>query len=98
MGQDYRDGSNNRYLPMFEDPVLVFGADGGDMVRTVERARSRGISFSIFTRDLFNTFNDVDNRAAVEAVAADALDIVGMAFRADRKTADKVLKGLRLLR
>lgn len=98
VGEDYRDGSNNRYLPMFKDPVLVFGADGGDMVRTVDRARSRGISFSIFTRDLFNTFNDIDNRAAIEAVAADMLDIVGMAFRTDRKTADKVLKGLKLLR
>jgi hypothetical protein len=56
------------------------------------------VSFSIFTRDLFGTFNDDDNRAAVARVAGPELDIVGLAFRCERKTADKVLKGLKLLK
>lgn len=98
VGEDYRDASGNRYLPMFQDPVLVFGATADEMSRTVERARGRDVAFSIFTRDLFSTFNDVDNRAAVATVAADDLDVVGLAFRADRKTADKVLKHLKLAR
>ncbi len=78
---------------MFQNPVLVFGATAEEIARTVERARSRGIDFTIFTRDLFGTFNDADNRAAVASVTADHLDVVGMAFRSDRKVADKVLKG-----
>jgi hypothetical protein len=98
VGEEYRDASSNRYLPMFRDPVLVFGASSEEMIRTVERARNRGIPFSIFTRDLFDTFNDVDNRAAVAAVVADNLDVVGLAFRTEHKVADKVLKGLKLLR
>ena len=98
VGEDYRDASSNTYLPMFKDPVLVFGASAEEMARTVERGRSRGLSFSIFTEDLFQTFNDVDNRAAVTAVPADRLNVVGMAFRCDRKVADKVLKGLKLLK
>ncbi|RJG39890.1 DUF2000 domain-containing protein [Mesorhizobium sp. DCY119] len=98
VGEDYRDASNNLYLPMFKDPVLVFGAGAEEMVRTVERARGRDVSFSIFTRDLFETFNDIDNRAAVAAVPVGELDVVGLAFRIDRKSADKVLKGLKLLR
>lgn len=98
VGEDYRDASNNCYLPMFKDPVLVFGAGAEEMVRTVERARNRGVAFSIFTRDLFDTFNDADNRAVVAAVTGENLDVVGLAFRADRKIADKVLKGLKLLR
>ncbi len=98
VGEAYRDASDNRYLPMFKDPVLVFGASPEEMARTVERARSRDVPFSIFTRELFDTFNDVDNRAAVAAVAAGDLDVVGLAFRSDRKSADKVLKGLKLLR
>lgn len=98
VGGVYQDASGNLYLPMFKDPVLVFGANADEMARTVERGRSRDIPFSIFTRDLFNTFNDADNRAAVSAVSAENLEVVGMAFRTDRKTADKVLKGLKLLK
>ena len=98
VGESYRDGSHNTYLPMFKDPVLVFGATTEGMARTIERCRSRGVLFSIFTEDLFNTFNDLDNRAAVAAVAADKLRAVGIAFRCDQKIADKVLKGLKLLK
>lgn len=32
------------------------------------------------------------------SLEADALDVVGLAFRTDRKAADKILKGLKLLR
>ncbi|MGE4431936.1 MAG: DUF2000 family protein [Sphingobium sp.] len=97
-GEDYRDASGNAYLPMFKDPVLIFGASADEMARTVERGRSRGFAFAIFTEDLFQTFNDADNRAAVARVPAGDLKVVGMAFRTDRKTADKVLKGLKLLK
>lgn len=98
VGELYRDASGNPYLPMLKDPVLVFGASAEAMKRAVERARARGVSLSIFTRELFGTFNDADNRAAVAAVAADHLDVVGLAFRTERKIADKVLDGLKLLR
>lgn len=98
VGLTYQDGSGLTYLPMFKDPVLVFGADAAELGRTADRARSRNVEFSIFTEDLFGTFNDVDNRAAVAAVGTADLNIVGIAFRADRKSADKVAKGLRLLK
>ena len=98
VGETYRDASGNTYLPMFKDPVLVFGASAEHMARTVERARSRDVAFSIFTRQLFDTFNDADNRAAVAGVAAADLEVVGMALRADRKIVDKILKGLSLLK
>lgn len=47
---------------------------------------------------LFATGNDDDNRAAVAAVEADALDLVGLALHDDRKAVDKVVKGLKLHR
>ena len=43
---------------------------------------------------MFATGNDEDNRAAVRAVAADALDLVGLALRAPHRDADAVLRGL----
>ena len=98
VGEPYADASGNAYLPMFREPVLVFGATADELRRTADRARSRGVPFSVFTEALFSTFNDADNRAAVASVEAEALVPVGLAFRCQRKTADKILKGLKLLR
>jgi hypothetical protein len=39
--------------------------------------------------------HDEANRAAVAAVAADDLDLVAIALRAERKTVDKVVDKLR---
>ena len=94
----YEDGSGNRYLPMFKQPVLVFSADAPAIRRAYERARERNLAFSLFTEELFATGNDIDNRAAMKAVPVDDLRIVGMALRAEKKTVDKVLKGLSLHR
>lgn len=51
---------------------------------------------SIYTMDLFLTYNDVDNRAAVASVPTESLDLAGLAFHAPRKVTDKVIKGLKL--
>jgi hypothetical protein len=96
VGEPYVDGSGNAYLPMFRQPLLVYAADAAGIRRAYERAMARGVvQLAIFTRELFATPNDVANRAAVAAVAADELDLVGLALRAERKTVDKVLDRLR---
>jgi hypothetical protein len=64
--------------------------------RAYERAMSRDVTPAVYTNELFATNHDKANRAAVAGVAADELDLVGMAFRADRKTVDKVVDRLRL--
>jgi hypothetical protein len=43
---------------------------------------------------MFATGHDAANREAVRAVAADDLDIVGIALRAPHRDADAVLRGL----
>ncbi len=50
---------------------------------------------AIYTKDMFSTGNDSDNRAAVMAVKEDNLDIVGLAFVAERKVFDKIVSGLK---
>jgi hypothetical protein len=95
VGEPYRDASGNEYLPMFVQPVLVYAADLDALRRAYERAMSRGVTPAVYTRDLFETNHDEANRAAVAVVAADDLDLVGIAFRADRKTVDKVVDRLR---
>jgi hypothetical protein len=96
VGEPYADGSGNRYLPMLRQPVVVYAADAAGIRRAHERAMARDVDqLSIFTRELFSTPHDEANRAAVAAVPADELDLVGIALRAERKTVDKVLDRLR---
>jgi hypothetical protein len=95
VGEPYRDASGNEYLPMFVQPVLVYEADSAALRRAYDRAMDRGVTPAIYTRDLFSTNHDEANRAAVAPVPADALDLVGIALRADRKTVDKIVDRLR---
>src|SRR5947199_10856363 len=84
VGEPYEDGSGNRYLPMFRQPVLIFAADAAGMRRAYERAMDRGIELAIYTRELFATGHDAANRAAVAEVTADELDLVGIAMWGDK--------------
>ncbi len=84
------------YLPMFRQLVMVFAGTSSQLRVVYERARSRDLHFAIYTEELFRIGNDRDNRAAVRAVASETLNLVGMAFWEDKKTTDKILKGLSL--
>jgi hypothetical protein len=95
VGEPYMDGSGNRYLPMFRQPVMVFGADAPGIRRAYERARQRGVELAIYTQELFATSHDEANRAAVEAVPEGELDLVGIAMHADGRVVDRVLDRLR---
>ena len=95
VGEPYRDGSGNEYLPMFVQPVLVYEADAPELRRAYERAMDRGVTLAIYTAELFTTGHDEANRAAVAEVAAEDLDLAGIALRADRKTVDKIVDRLR---
>ena len=83
---------------MFVQPVLVYAGDRDALRRAYERTMSRGVTPAVYTRDLFETNHDDANRAAVAVVAADDLDLVGIAFRAERKTVDKIVDRLRFHR
>jgi hypothetical protein len=95
VGPDYEDGSGRTYLPMLRQPVLVFESSGAKLRTVYERAVTRELRFAVFTADLFATGHDDDNRAAVQAVPSDALDLVGLALRAPHKAVDGVVRGLR---
>jgi len=95
VGPPYVDASGAEYLPMFRQPVLVFQGDAAALRRAYERARARGVErLAIYTAELFATMHDDANRAAVAAVESEDLDLVGLAFHADRKVVDKVVDRL----
>jgi hypothetical protein len=96
IGEDYQDASGVTYLPTFIQPVLVYTANSEEIRAAHRRAIDRGLAVGVYTEELFVTNNDVDNRAAVEAVPTDKLALVGIAVYGGRNAVDKALKGLRL--
>lgn len=96
VGVPYEDASGQGYTPMLGHPVLVFGGDGAALTRAFRRALDRGLAVAVYTDDLFATGNDVDNRAAVRAVATDDLVLAGFAVAGPARMVDKVVDKLRL--
>ncbi len=94
VGPDYEDASGRAYLPMLVQPVLVYEAGAAKLRTVYERAVTRELRFAIYTEELFSTGRDEDNRAAVKAVASDALNLVGIGLRAPHKAVDGVVRGL----
>lgn len=94
IGEPYEDGSGNAYLPMFRQPVLVYTA--GSLASVREKAVARGVRVAVYIEEMFKTGHDDANRAAVRAVAAPDLQLVGLAVYGPKNAVDKTLKGLQL--
>jgi hypothetical protein len=94
IGEDYEDADGRRYLPLLVQPVLVFETGAAKLQTVRERAERREIPIAIYTREMFATGKDEDNRAAVKVVPTAELDLVGIALRAPHKDADAILRGL----
>jgi len=93
-GKPYEDGSGNRYLEMFRQPVLIYTGPGEALAAARERAVARGMPAALYTEELFETGDDDSNRAAVRAVAAESLVLAGIAVYGPRNAVDKVCRGL----
>ncbi|MPZ53312.1 MAG: DUF2000 family protein [Acidimicrobiia bacterium] len=96
IGENYSDASGHTYLSMFAIPVLVFSGDAAGMERAFRRASERELSMSVYTHELFTTYNDTDNRARVAAVGTEELSLAGFAAAGERRAVDKVFDRLRL--
>jgi len=95
-GKPYEDGSGNRYLEMFRQPVLVYTGPAEVLAAVRERAVARDMPAAVYTEELFATGDDDANRAAVRAVAAESLVLAGIAVYGPRNAVDKVCRGLTL--
>lgn len=96
IGDPYEDADGTEYLAMIRQPIVVFAGDS-ELLRTVHaKAVSRELAMTVYTREMFATGNDRDNRAAVRAVRRDDLDLVGIAVHGPKNGVDKAFKGARL--
>lgn len=92
IGEPYEDADGQTYLSMLGLPVFVFEATGPVLRDLRAKAVGRGLATSVFTRDLFSTGNDEDNRAVVAKVAGDDLDVVGLALHGPKNVVDRLVK------
>ena len=98
IGEPYEDADGTAYLAMIRQPVVVFEGDADRLGSTHAKAVSRELAVAVYTREMFSTGNDRDNRAAVRAVARDELDLVGIAVHGPKNAVDKTFKGATLHR
>jgi hypothetical protein len=96
IGEPYRDRAGNLYNPMSIQPVIVLSADQATLSTIHRRALERGVTTSLYVEEMFATGHDAANRAVFEKFAPDDARVVGIALRADRKLADKIVKGARM--
>ncbi|WP_249338320.1 DUF2000 domain-containing protein [Tsukamurella paurometabola] len=96
IGDPYADADGVACLPMFRQPVLVFEGAAETLRTAHTRALGRGLTFSVFTTELFSTGNDRDNRAAVQAVGTDELDLIGIGVHGPKNAVDRIMKGARM--
>jgi hypothetical protein len=96
IGAAYADAAGTRYLPMFRQPVLVYGATAEELAAVHGRSLARQLDVAVYLEEMFTTGNDENNRAAVLAADAAALPLVGLAVYGPKNGMDKVLKGLSL--
>ena len=98
IGEPYEDASGNKYLRLIGQPILVFGADHAALARVLDRALARGVQPAVYTEEMFLTDHDAANRNAVRGFERENLNLVGLAFRAERKVVDKIVDKLKFHR
>ena len=96
VGEPYEDAAGNTYSPLLIQPTIVLSADRETLKAIYERAMARRVRFSLYIEDMFATGHDAANRAVVKQYAPDAMNVVGLALREDKKIVDKITKGARM--
>lgn len=96
IGEPYQDADGVSYLPMSRQPIMILSADGDTLREVLKKAVSREMAVSVYTEELFGTYNDVDNRAAVSRQKTDELNLVGIAIYGAKNPLDRITKGLEM--
>jgi hypothetical protein len=96
VGELYEDSAGTTYHPLVVQPMIVLSADARTIKTIYQRAMERRVRMSLFIEDMFTTGHDGANRAAVKRYMPADMNVVGLAFRDDKKLVDKITKGARL--
>ena len=93
----YVDAEGHQYLPMSQQPIMIHGASKEQLQELLQKGLfSEGLAVSIYTEELFETFDDEANRASVAGYQAQELNLVGIGLRGKKNKVDRLTKGLPL--
>lgn len=95
IGETYVDGENNKYLSMSKQPIMIHSAPATELNELVKKSFSKEVVVSIYTKELFETYNDEDNRAEIKKHALADLNLVGVAMYGKKNHVDKLFKGFK---
>ena len=96
LGEPYEDAAGNTYNPLVIQPIIVLSANAEAIKTIYRRAIERGVRLSLYIEEMFATGHDAANRAAMKQHLPEALNVVGLALREDKKLVDKITKGARM--
>lgn len=96
IGEAYEDADGVKYLPMSQQPIMILSADGETLREVMKKATAREMAVSIYTEELFGTYNDADNRAEVKKHKTNDLNLVGIAIRGAKNPLDRITKRLEM--
>jgi hypothetical protein len=96
IGEAYEDAAGNTYDALMIHPIIVLSADRETLKTIYGRAMERRVRLSLYIEDMFATGHDAANRATVRQYAPDAMNVIGLALREDKKVLDKITKGARM--
>ena len=96
IGEAYRDRAGNVYNAMSIQPMVVLSADAATIAKAHRKCLELDVRASAYVEEMFATGHDAANRAAFAEFAPDDAKIVGIAFRAPKKVADKISKGAKM--
>lgn len=96
IGESYVDADGVKYLPMSQQPIMILSASSEKLSEVMQKATEKGMAVSIYTKELFSTYNDEDNRAEVIRHSTSELDLVGIAIRGAKNPVDRITKGIEM--
>lgn len=96
VGAPYVDGDGVEYLPMSQQPIMVYSASGEELKQLLTKALTKEVKMTIYTEELFTTYNDFDNRAKVAEYKTNDLNLVGIGMIGKKNHVDKMIKGFKL--
>lgn len=96
IGLPYKDQDEVEYLPMSQQPIMIHQATANQLNDLLAKATAKEMAVTIYTEELFQTYNDEDNRAMVAKFHTNELNLVGIGIRGKKNQVDKLLKGVDL--
>lgn len=96
IGKPYIDGDGVNYLPMANQPIMIYSANSEQLKEILKKSFTKEINMTIYTEEIFKTYNDVDNREKVAEYKTDDLNLVGIGMIGKKNHVSRLTKGLSL--